>query len=200
MLYTSTHLAAIFHVSTETIRNWTEEFSDYLSVTANPGKGRTRNFTEPDLEVFALIDELKKGGSTFADIRASLSNGQRGHAPPLSVTEVRTLISSEQEKRLTLEIEILQRELGNALARAKEAEAIKTENIQLRAQLDASEQRLQEVMAQLREAHEAGEKALREAMKRTEELSRQVGEMSGQSYVKGFMEGLAHSDNKPATD
>jgi len=35
------------------VRQWSIEFAEHLSPTANPGRNRTRNYTEDDLAVFA---------------------------------------------------------------------------------------------------------------------------------------------------
>ena len=88
-MYSSTHVATIFHVSTETIRNWSDEFSRYLSFMANPGKGRTRTFNDDDMTVLSLIAEMKRKGSTFEEIHVALGQGQRGDSPDQKSTRLR---------------------------------------------------------------------------------------------------------------
>lgn len=196
MLYTSTHAATLFHVSTETIRNWAEVFSPYLSVTANPGKGRTRSFTTEDMQVLALVAEMKSKGATFDEIHVALQNGQRGDPPPLMVEEVQAIITGEQEKKLSLEIEYLKRSLKEALARAQEAELAKAENIRLRAQLESVEKRVQELMEQMKTKDEQYQRSIAEAMRRIEELSRQIGE----AYARGVMDTLREKGDLPKTN
>ena len=192
-MYTSTHAATIFNVSNETIRNWAEQFSRYLSFTANPGKGRTRNFTVEDMEILSLIAEMKNKGSTFEDIHVALGVGQRGDAPELLVDDVKAMLNGEQERRLVLEVEYLKRSLQDALIRAQDAERVKEENIRLKAQLESAEKRVEELLEQLGNVTLSQEKSSSEVLRRIEELSRQIGE----SYVKGFMQALERKDEPP---
>jgi DNA-binding transcriptional MerR regulator len=79
--YSTQQTANLFSLSRETIRRWAKEFTEYLSDTASAGGGRTRKFSEDDLNVFALVANLKDTGETFDSIHASLKNGQRGEIP-----------------------------------------------------------------------------------------------------------------------
>src|SRR3954454_4310661 len=98
MEYKSSHVQRLFTVSPETVRNWSEEFGEYLSVTATPGTGRHRLFTHEDIEVFALVAELKDKGLTYTDIHAALQNNQRGEVPQMLVTQM-------QELQLSLKVD-----------------------------------------------------------------------------------------------
>jgi DNA-binding transcriptional MerR regulator len=188
-MYSSSQAAAVYHVSNETIRNWSEEFSRYLSFMANPGKGRTRSFSDEDMQVLALIAEMKANGSTFEEIHISLGRGQRGDAPALQVEEVKAMISGEQERRLMLEIEYLKRSLQDSVARSAQAEELKEKYIRLEAQV--------EIIKQTDAARiEALTDELGEARKRIEELSRQIGE----SYAKGFIEALERKGDVSRSD
>ena len=112
--------------------------------------------------------------------------GSGGTHPDLEPGEVKAIISGEQERRLTLEIEYLKRTLQDALDRAKDREQLREENIRLNAQLDAMQERVDQLLEQLRSAEAHQEKSTAEAMRRIEELSKQIGE----SYAKGFIEAL----------
>ena len=90
-VYSSRQTATIFGVALETIRNWADEFQDYLSPTATPGRGKHRMYTLDDLSVFSLVDDLKKQGMTYIDIHVSLKNGQRGQPPALPPEEIQAL-------------------------------------------------------------------------------------------------------------
>jgi len=80
-MYTASQVAQVFKTARETIRNWAIEFENELSPSANPGDKRQRSFTDSDLEIIALISEMKGQGKLYADIHAALVNGQRGHVP-----------------------------------------------------------------------------------------------------------------------
>lgn len=79
--YSSGQAAALFGVNPETIRRRAEAFSEYLSVNANPGKGRERRLTEDDMRVLSLVHQMNGEGLSFEDIRPTLAAGQRGDIP-----------------------------------------------------------------------------------------------------------------------
>jgi DNA-binding transcriptional MerR regulator len=81
-MYTSTRQAAqLFSVNEQTVRRWIDEFSALLSPAATPESGRRRVLTDKDMEVVALVAEMKEQGKTFEEIHAALQAGQRGAVP-----------------------------------------------------------------------------------------------------------------------
>ncbi len=198
-LYTSRQTATIFGVALETIRNWADEFQDYLSPTATPGRGKHRMYSHIDLTVFSLVDELKKQGMTYSDIHLSLQNGQRGASPALPPDEVQALVVGEQERRLSLEVDYLQRslmrtqqELEEARLALKEAQRFKEDTIRLETQLDAERKRVEEKQQLISEL----KGQLDRAQQRIEELLRE----SGQQYIKGMIETLERRGDLPKKD
>lgn len=199
MSYNSRHVSTLFGVTVETIRNWSETFRSYLSPTANPGKNRPRLFTVSDMEVFSLIAQMRNDAMGFEDIHASLSNGLRGDPPELPPDEVEALVTGEHEKRLSLEIQYLQKALAKvqqerdeALGKVDQLLQLEKDSIKLQAELEYtkrlvgnSEQRVLELSEQL-------EKAQLEI----KHLSEKVGE----SYVRGIMEALERKGDLPRRD
>lgn len=191
--YNSRQTAALFGVSVETVRNWGYEFRDYLSPSANPGRGRHRKYNHEDLTVFSLAHELKARGMTFADVHGSLQNGQRGQPPTLDPNEVQAIVVSEQEKSLAFEVDALQRavlslqqQLGEAQEKLKEAEEVREQNIILETKLNERENHHDtQLTERQRHIDELGGQ-LKEARQRIEELL----EESGKQYAKGMMEAL----------
>jgi len=194
--YSSRHTATIFGVALETIRNWADEFQDYLSPTATPGHGKHRMYSFEDLKVFSLVADLKKQGMTYSDIHASLRNGQRGQPPALPPDEVQALVVGDQERRLSLEVDYLQRsliraqqELDEARTALKEAAQIKEEKIRLETRLESEQKRVEE-----KEQHiQALKEDLTTAQRRIEELLRE----SGQQYAQGLMDALERRGDLP---
>jgi len=188
-LYSSRHVATMFGVALETVRNWADEFERHLSPTATPGKGKHRMYSHDDLRIFALIADQKKQGMVYDEIHGSLDNGQRGDPPSMFPDEVQALVVGEKEQRLSLEVEYLQRsmiqmqrQLEEARQDLKVAEAAREEKIRLEVKLEAEQQRTQE-----REQRIAELKAdLDKTHQRVEDLLREVG----QSYAKGMIEGM----------
>ncbi len=75
-------VAKAFDTTRSTIRNWTREFSDHLSPSANPPPGHARIFTTQDGQVFALVAAMRQNNAGYEAIHAALSSGERGVWPP----------------------------------------------------------------------------------------------------------------------
>lgn len=188
-LYSSRHVATIFGVALETVRNWADEFEPYLSPTATPGKGKHRMYTLDDLKVFALVADMKKRGNTYEEIHASLRVGSRGQPPVLPPDEVQALVVGEQERRLSLEVEYLQRsmmklqqQLEEAERQLKEAWAIKEEKIRLEVRFEEEQKRTLEKERRISQL----QSDLENARARIEALLREVG----RSYADGMSEAM----------
>lgn len=132
--YSSPQLAELFQVNEQTIRRWSDEFGEYLSIHAAPGKGRPRQFTDDDLPVIALIASMKRTKAEYRDIHAALKNGERGEVPD----NIRAIIPSPD--RTDFQVQLLTEEL-----QSKEMELVR-----LRTMLEGK----QELEARLQAAHE----------------------------------------------
>jgi len=181
-LYSSQHTATIFGVARETIRNWADEFQDYLSPTATPGHGKRRMYSFEDLTVISLVAELKKQGMTYADIHVSLKNGQRGRPPALPPEDVQALVVGKQERQLELGVEYLQhsviqlqRQLEQAQQEVVALQEVKMDNIRIAIRLEEREKEVAELKAQLAAALEENKQLLKD---------------SGKEYARGIMEAL----------
>lgn len=175
MRYTTQHVCTLYDVSPQTVRNWTEEFSRYLSVLAVPGKGRNRLFTDDDMRVFSLIASSKDNGAVYEEIHASLASGQRGELPELPPDEANALVVSDQQQKILMlsqQALAMQTERDMALAELRKTQE---EMIRLNERLQGRDDRIQQLDAQLQKLQQ-----------RVEELSREIGE----AYVKGVMQTL----------
>ncbi len=74
--YSTQNICALFKVSHQTVKNWSDEFASYLSPSATPGANRKRSFTTNDLMVFSLVNDYRKRGYTYADAQLALGAGQ----------------------------------------------------------------------------------------------------------------------------
>ena len=79
--YSTQNVCALFQVSHQTVKNWSDEFASFLSPSATPGANRKRSFTPHDLQVFSLVNDFRKRGFTYADAQAALAAGQIGDIP-----------------------------------------------------------------------------------------------------------------------
>ena len=142
-MYTTKDICEKFGVSRETVRQWTTQFTDYLSPTATPEKGRQRNYTEEDLSVLALVSNQKSTGSTSEEIAAALAAGQRATPPteaqvvPMSDSSLTTL--RREVAQLRQEMDIIRTELL----------MIQGENRLLKTQLEDKEKRIEDLYIQL---------------------------------------------------
>ena len=104
--------ATLFDVTTQTIRRWTDEFSDFLSTGANPEDGSNRAFTEDDMKVLAVVATVKHSGGTYEDAHARLRAGERGAVPeePMSKEQQELAISQViiQNRELRAQVNELQ--------------------------------------------------------------------------------------------
>lgn len=109
-MYTNVDVSEKFGISREAARQWANQFSKYLSPTANPEPGRQRNYDDDDLSVFALIASLKAQGAKVDEIFAALESGQRGTIPaetqivPRSDAGINVVRRQLAEKQLELEV------------------------------------------------------------------------------------------------
>jgi DNA-binding transcriptional MerR regulator len=169
MLYSSRHACLLFSVAPETVRNWSEEFSRHLSVTANPGKGRHRNFTEDDMRVLGLISDLKNQGLMYEDIHAALDNGQRGEPPNFPPDDLQALVVTDQKQQSIIQLQQLELQIANLKQERDQAIALiqptRDENIKLATKLEIAQERIDELSEQLEKAQ-----------RRIEELNREVGQ------------------------
>ena len=179
MAYTTNDVKTIFNIAPETVRNWTREFARYLSVTANPETGRTRLFTDEDLKVLDLVNTMRNDNKSYEDIHVALAAGERGNGSSFSPEEVRALITGDMERQLSLEIQMLRRQLTTAEERMKDYNEVKEQKIRLEIEKDAEKRRADELSDKLKEAQD-----------KLESLFREVGK----SYHEGYIAGL--KDNK----
>jgi DNA-binding transcriptional MerR regulator len=119
--FTSQQVEQMFSISRETVRSWVGEFSDYLSPTATPPKGRQRHFTEEDLAVFALVAELKEKRWKFADIHPLLQAGERGQ-PPIDLHPQLFDTDAADEATLKRSLEYAQQMIQTLTNRVEELE------------------------------------------------------------------------------
>lgn len=65
--------ASKLQISPNTLRNWSEQYSQFLSPSAQPGVQPERRFTEKDLTILTYIKQLRSEGLQVAEITERLS-------------------------------------------------------------------------------------------------------------------------------
>ena len=76
---TISEVARYLGVDRETVKTWTTEFAEHLSLTANPPKGKERQFCEADLWVLALVAYFWEEDPDLENIHAMLNCGEHRH-------------------------------------------------------------------------------------------------------------------------
>ena len=142
MDYKSKDIQRLFDISAETVRTWSEEFQVYLSPTATPGHGRHRVFSREDLEVFALVAEVKNAGQTYEDAHVQLKMGQRGVIPDLASEHGLVLQTNLELSKAEAIIMDLTIQRDEAVKKTRELE---DEIIRLQTRLELAEQRVDEL-------------------------------------------------------
>ena len=186
-------VAAYYKRTEQTIRAWAREFSGYLSPTANPGGGKGRNYTVEDLQVIALIAEMKDNNATYDEIHMSLTAGQRGDPPNMTVDDLKLLRATEGEKRAGVEIQALQQHIVDIQARMKHAEERAQEAESKAIQLGQDKAALTAEAAVMKAELDRVREELKTAQEANLRLSREVGTSHGQAYIEGYRAGLSES-------
>lgn len=61
-------------ISAATLRRWSDEFTNYLSIGAGAAKGRShRRYTNNDVEILCVIKDLMNKGMTYEQVRQQLN-------------------------------------------------------------------------------------------------------------------------------
>lgn len=76
-MYLPGQVARAIDVSNTSVRNWSKDFEEFLSPSANPAPGVPRQYTEDDLLVLSTVAVLRSQMVTTEDIRQALADGTR---------------------------------------------------------------------------------------------------------------------------
>jgi DNA-binding transcriptional MerR regulator len=69
-------------VSPATLRRWSDEFADYLSIGADSDQGRShRRYSEQDFATLTIIKDLMNNGMTYEQVRQQLAQRLRASTP-----------------------------------------------------------------------------------------------------------------------
>ena len=70
-------VARFLDVDRDKVKVWAKEFSEYLSLTTQPAKGKEHHFSEADLRVLAVVAEHLELGNEAEDVHYALSSGRQ---------------------------------------------------------------------------------------------------------------------------
>lgn len=145
-------VAALVGIAGSTVRAWSMgEYKRYLSPTAQGGSGSTRNFTDLDARILALIHTRKIAGAAAHEIHAELQALQADDwhdLPSLSasapnVAPVPVVPAAAAEAALSAHTQALLREIADLRQRIESLEgkndALQSSVAELRAQLARAE-------------------------------------------------------------
>ncbi len=152
MRYMKVTEAALYcGVTDQTIRNWANTFSRYLSVKSRPLKGGHRQFEEGDMRVLLLVKHMGDDKKTTKDILDALGAGERAE---FSIPET-ALISNPRQviERQRQENQELKEERDQLLEQARNLQntitPLEASNQVLTARLTDRDTELAEIKAKL---------------------------------------------------
>lgn len=109
--YTTTQLSEILEKTPQTIRNWTEEFSDFFTPLATQD-GRNKLYTVEDLSVLSFIKEMREAGFRPKEIHNALARGDRSD---IDVEELeislRNVEANLNPTKILVELQIAQQQI-----------------------------------------------------------------------------------------
>ena len=75
-------IAKTLGIDPQTVREWSAQFSNFLSEDANPPRGATRYYNEDDLNALTFVYKLRRNDATFQEISEALTLEQHRFTMP----------------------------------------------------------------------------------------------------------------------
>lgn len=141
--YKSGDLARRFNVHANTVRDWSDRYSDLLSPRATAAK---RTYTLDDALVLSTVASMRDVGLTFEAIRDALDNGQRVDAIPDAPTPEE---SAARESMALVPLPELERALDNVQQLTGELERARQALAQSESNREALQERVIDLTGQL---------------------------------------------------
>lgn len=167
--YRNKEIQSLFNISSDTVRIWADEFTEYLSPLATPGTGKHRVFNDDDLRVFALVSDMRASSFSYDEIHVSLKNGNLGELPEIAQdraleysAELQLTVAQDAISKLRLKLEEVE----------TEARKLHDENIRLQTSEEAARSRVGELTEELSKEREKNQTKI-------SELERQIGKLEG---------------------
>ena len=164
------------NISSTSVRNHAREYAEFLSDSANPQKGETRQFTEHDFAKLQTVAILRNQYRSLDEIREFLERGEllepkEGSNPPKEPknedkSDQTSSLVTDREIRLMRQIADIQHERGVAVGKLETAE------IELKAEREAH--------SQTRERLLSAETEKAKAIGRLEEIENQRTQLAQQ--------------------
>jgi len=171
-------LSKLFGVNEATIRNWTEQFSGFLSNSARKINTGQRMFDESDMLVMATVASLRNENVSLEDIQHRLEAGERVEHPGVANFGVDTRMVPAAAVEQIIDATELKTELAQVKAAYQQAlEILDRERVQ---------------HGQAREKFENKIDALQEEIKK---LQREIGQLEGELNYRRSLEEKGNSSS-----
>jgi DNA-binding transcriptional MerR regulator len=148
---TASEVGRLLGKTGQTIKNWTETFSEFLSPLATQ-KNKTRIFNSEDLRVLKLVKQMLDLGARTEEIALTLRNGDRAEIEDLQEISMSLQMNDLEAQRLELELNITRREIAKRdeeirVLREIAAQSKQTaeENIRLQERLQVMQEEIQNI-------------------------------------------------------
>ena len=97
---TVSEVARLLGVEPVTVKRWSAQFAEYLSLSARPASGRERRFTEDDLRVLAVVAEHLESGDDEDDVQHALNSGRQYDESLLELARLNSPLFQEPPEEL----------------------------------------------------------------------------------------------------
>src|SRR5690606_4545368 len=130
-MMTVSEVAKILGVSKSSIRTWSSEFEQFLSGSATPESGETRQYQEGDVATLYVIQQLRDQGVSYEGIHQALREGAAENVVvPARIWQLRQELP--EGETITLPREFIERLFSHLDA---QLEMLREERNQMRSEL-----------------------------------------------------------------
>ncbi|MEO1257056.1 MAG: hypothetical protein AAFY41_19555, partial [Bacteroidota bacterium] len=113
--FTTTEVADYFGKSPQTIRNWSNDVNEFMSIHAGENSGRNRTYTITDIRVLQYVHEERTRDEPMENIIISLhgmrKDGRLEGLPILNPEEIKNRLAISEDTAQRLTISMLRTEL-----------------------------------------------------------------------------------------
>lgn len=130
----ASQICASLDIADSTLRKYAVEYADYLSPSGAGGNGRHRDYTDHDVRVLKLVNDMKRSNQSEANIEitlASLQSGDWERLPALDestaaiIPSPASMVAINQDRAvMQKEIDMLREQIADMKAERKNVEEL----------------------------------------------------------------------------
>jgi|GEM_PF-2794528 len=181
--FTTGEVAEFLDKSPQTIRNWSADVHQFLSLHAAPQSGRSRTYTTTDIRVLQYVKEQRDLDIPMESIIISLRNMRQDSGaivglPEIQRDEIKNRLSLSEDTMQRITISMLRDQLDTSLFEVERLRGVEIEKAKLEGRVEEKEERIQKLENDIEEL-----KA---------EIRRQKDDLSESYREAGYYKGRLH--------